>query len=223
MSRFIRSILGPKVPDEQLAKNSIRYGLPGALLLLARVLLLISLFMPYWHMELKAPQYPDGLHMVAYINNLSGDVAEIDGLNHYIGMRSLHDAAKFERELGVFAMIAFVVMLELASAIRSHWAAVLVLPVILFPAVFLLDLYLWMRHFGLNLDPNAPLSNAIKPFVPTALGEGGIGQFRTYASAGIGLWLSTAASVVIIVALFFHRRAYRPLKLAAASAAAGKD
>ncbi|MBZ0172445.1 MAG: hypothetical protein K8E66_08705, partial [Phycisphaerales bacterium] len=90
---------------------------------------------------------------------------------------------------------------------------------VLFPVVFLLDLHLWMRHFGLNLDPDAPLSNAIKPFVPTALGEGGIGQFRTVASVGVGLWFATAASVLIIIALFFHRRAYLPLVRERASAA----
>jgi len=175
------------------------------------VLLLVSLFLPYWQMELHAPQYPNGLHMTAYLNSLTGDVAEIDGLNHYIGMRSLYEAAKVERTVGVFIMIAFVVMLEFAAYIHTRWAVLLVAPVVLFPAVFLIDLHLWMRHFGLNLDPNAPLSNAVKPFVPTAIGKGGIGQFVTIATPGIGLILATAASVVLIAALYFHRRAYLPL------------
>jgi hypothetical protein len=87
----------------------------------------------------------------------------------------------------------------------------LVAPVVFFPVVFLIDLHLWMRHFGLNLDPHAPLSNAVKPFVPTALGKGGIGQFVTIATPGVGLILAVIASVVLIVALFFHRRAYLPL------------
>src|SRR5690606_27420330 len=128
-----------------------------------------SLFLPYWHMELQAPQYPAGLHMTAYLNSLTGDVAEIDGLNHYIGMRSLFEAAQLERQIGVFAMIALIVMLEFAASIHTRWAVLLVAPAILFPVVFLVDLQLWMRHFGLNLDPNAPLSSAVKPFVPTAL------------------------------------------------------
>jgi hypothetical protein len=216
---IFKRIVGPRVPSDQLAQHSLRYRLPGGLLLAARLLLLVSLFLPYWHMELKAPQYPDGLHMTAYINSLTGDVAEIDGLNHYIGMRSLDEAARLEREIGVFGMIMFLVMLEFAGFVHSRWAVLLAVPVIFFPAVFLIDLHLWMRHFGLNLDPAAPLSNAIKPFVPTALGEGGIGQFRTVASAGVGLWLAVAASFTIIVAMFFHRRAYLPLVRAHAAAA----
>jgi len=211
MASLLDSILGPRVHPLEASKHSMRYGTPGFLLLVARVLLLVSLFLPYWHMELQAPQYPDGLHMTAHLNALSGDVAEIDGLNHYIGMRSLYEAAEIERMVGVFVMIAFVVMLELAAYIHTRWAVILVVPVVFFPVVFLLDLHLWMKHFGLNLDPHAPLSNAVKPFVPTAMGKGGIGQFVTIATPGAGLILASIASFVLILALFFHRRAYLPL------------
>lgn len=211
MRRIMRAIIGPSVPEDERRNHSIRYGTPGFLLLVARILILMSLFLPYWHMELHAPQYPENLHLVAYVNMLDGDVEEIDGLNHYIGMRSLHEAAQLERSFGVFALIALVILLELAAYLHSRWAALLAVPVILFPVVFLLDLYLWMRHFGLNLDPYAPLSSAIEPFVPTLLGEGGIGQFKTVASPGIGLILATIASGVIMLSLFFHRRAYLPL------------
>lgn len=211
MKSNVNQVLGPRVGVDEAAKHSIRYRTPGLLLLAARVILLVSLFLPYWHMELQAPQYPDGLHMTAYMNTLTGDVAEIDGLNHYIGMRSLYEAAELERSVGVFIMIAFVVMLELAAYIHTRWAALLVAPVVFFPVVFLIDLHLWMRHFGLNLDPDAPLSSAVKPFIPTALGKGGIGQFVTIASPGAGLVLATTASFVLIAALVFHRRAYLPL------------
>jgi len=46
-----------------------------------------------------------------------------------------------------------------------------------------------MWNFGTNLDPRAPLSNAIEPFVPPLLGEGKVGQFKTIASWEIGLWV----------------------------------
>ncbi len=213
-------IIGPRVRSDDLAKGGLRYGVPSFLLLVARILILVSLFLPYWHMDLVAPQYPDNLHLTAFVNHLTGDVAEIDGLNHYIGMRSLEEAARIERRIGVYLLIALVVMLELASWIHSRWAVLLVLPAALFPATFLLDLHLWMSHFGQNLDPDAPLSSAIDPFVPPILGSGMVGQFETIASAGAGLILATIASVVMIAALFFHRRAYMPLVKAARQAEA---
>src|SRR5690606_7368022 len=134
--------LGPRIDPNERSARVLRYGAPGFLLLVARVMLLVSLFLPYWHMELHAPQYPDNLHLTAHLNYLTGDVAEIDGLNHYVGMRSLEEAAQFERSVGVFAMIAMVVLLELAAYIHTRWAALLAAPVVLFPGVFLLDLHL---------------------------------------------------------------------------------
>ncbi len=207
----LERIIGPRVDRADLTRRSLRYGLPGGLLLVARVFILVSLFVPYWHMEMHAPQYPDNLHLHAYVNHLRGDVAEINALNHYIGMRPLEEAAQMERRYGVYMLIVLVVMLELAGHVHNRWAALLAMPAVLFPGVFLFSLHYWMSHFGQNLDPDAPLSSSIKPFVPPILGTGIVGQFKTVASAGIGLMMSTAASVTIIAALVFHRRAYKPL------------
>jgi copper chaperone NosL len=98
-----------------------------------------------------------------------------------------------------------------AIYIHNRWAALLALPAVAFPALFLADLYFWMRHFGTNLDPTAPLSSSIDPFVPPVLGRGTVGQFATVAAPGSGLWLAFAAAAVIVVGLWLHRRAYKPL------------
>src|SRR5262249_30083995 len=147
------------------------------LLALAAVALLISPFFPYWHMKLSAPQYPKGLSLVVYPHSVTGDVTEIDGLNHYIGMRKIGDAAGVERRLGVPAIALFSGCLVIAAIWQSRWAVALVAPAVIFPALFFADLYLWLRDSGLNLDPKAALSSSIKPFVPKVLGSGKIGQF----------------------------------------------
>jgi hypothetical protein len=194
--------------------------MPTIIMTVARLALLISIFVPYWKMKLEAPQYPDGLFVEAYVNRLTGDVREIDGLNHYIGMRPLEEAAQLERTMSVAAIIALVLMVEGAVLIRSRWAALMCLPAIVFPVFFLVDLYFWLNHFGQNLDPKAPLSSAIDPFTPPVLGEGVIGQFRTIAEPGPGLILAAVASLLLVVGLFFHRRAYKPLHEAAREDAA---
>jgi len=213
MAGILNTLIGPRVPDEELRAHRARYLTPTCIFALARVVLLVSIFFPFWHMELEAPQYPNGLFLTAYVNHLTGDVREIDGLNHYIGMRSLGEAAAFERAASVWMMIAMVLLVEGAAFIHSKWAVLLAIPVITFPIAFVADLYYWMRSFGLNLNPEAPLSNSVKPFVPTVLGEGGIGQFKTYADLGTGYWLAVAAAGLIVVGFWFHRRAYRPLTL----------
>lgn len=213
MSRIIQTLIGPRVPVNELQARPARYLTPTLIFMLARVVLLVSIFFPYWHMELEAPQYPNGLFLTAYVNHLTGDVREIDGLNHYIGMRPLGEAAAFERAASVWMIIAMFLLVEGAAFIHSKWAVLLALPAVSFPLGFIADLYYWMRTFGLSLDPNAPLSSSVKPFVPTVIGEGGIGQFKTYAELGTGYWLAVACAGLTIVGFFFHRRAYRPLVL----------
>ncbi len=211
MPSFVQSLLGPRVPAEELARRRWRYLTPTLILMAARVCLLVSIFLPYWHMELEAPQYPKGLYLTAYVNHLAGDVKEIDGLNHYIGMRPLDQAASFERSIAVWAVLAMFLLVEGAAFVHSRWAVLLALPALGFPAGFLLDLKFWMASFGQNLDPGAPLSASVKPFTPTVLGEGGIGQFRTYAELGTGYHLALACVALTVIGFYFHRRAYKPL------------
>lgn len=213
MSAFLNALIGPRVPEAELRLHRGRYLTPTLVFMLARITLLVSIFFPYWHMELVAPQYPNGLFLTAYVNNLAGDVREIDGLNHYIGMRPLGEAAAFERTASVWMIIAMFMLVEGAAFVHSKWAVLLAIPAISFPAAFLADLHFWMKSFGLNLNPEAPLSASVKPFIPTILGEGGIGQFKTFAELGTGYWMAVACAGLVIIGFFFHRRAYRPLFL----------
>ena len=179
--------------------------------LIAALLLIASIFFPYWKMTLQAPQYPKGLSITAYINKLTGDVGEIDGLNHYIGMRPLAEAAQLERSLSIAAVSVLSLLLVAAIFIHSKYAVLLALPAILYPFIFLGDMYFWLRNFGLNLDPTAPFSNAIKPFVPPILGVGKLAQFVTIAQVQSGFYLALMASISILIGLYFQRQAYKPL------------
>lgn len=207
----VAKFLGPRVPPEELRAHRSRYLILTALFLLAALLLLISVFLPYWQMTLYAPQYPKGLTVQAYLNHLEGDVSEIDGLNHYIGMRPLNEAATFEKSISIIGVTVLALLVLAAVFVHNRWAALLALPALLFPLIFLADLQYWLANFGQNLDPTAPLSSSVKPFVPKVLGVGVIAQFKTIAQPGPGLWLAIAASALILLGLYFHRRAYKPL------------
>jgi hypothetical protein len=215
MTENVEKILGPRVPAEEMRRNRARYLIPTALFLLAALLLLVSIFLPYWEMTLFAPQYPKGLTVQAFLNDIQGDVSEIDGLNHYIGMRPLAEAATFEKSISIIGVAVLALLVLAAVFVHSRWAALLALPALLFPVIFLLDLQYWLANFGTNLDPTAALSSSVKPFVPKVLGVGMIAQFKTAAGPAAGLWLAIAASLLILAGLYFHRRAYKPLVEAA--------
>ncbi len=204
-------IFGPRIPKDLWEKKRRRFIIPSIMLAAAAVILFVSIFFPYWKISLFAPQYPQGLQASMYVNRLSGDVAEIDELNHYIGMKPMGEAAVLERTLSIFIVIGIALLIAGAVYVHSPIALFLCIPAVLYPAFFLADLYFWMRTFGTNLNPHAPLSNAVKPFVPPIIGEGYIAQFKTTAVWETGLYLSIAASILILIGLYLHRRAYKPL------------
>lgn len=188
------------------------YVLPTMVLMLGAMLLVVSIFFPYWGLTLHAPQYPDGLNVELYVNKMAGDVQEINGLNHYIGMPKLEEAGKLERSFSWLAIGALALLLMAAVFIHNQWAAILALPALLYPLIFLADLFYWLYTFGHNLDPTAALSSSIEPFTPTLLGTGVIGQFKTTAMVDTGFYLAILGSFVILVGLYFHREAYKPLQ-----------
>lgn len=204
-------VLGPRVPKEEMKAHGAVYRTPTRLLTSAAALLLGSLLLPYWILKLKAPQYPRGLTITAYVNRLEGDVGELAGLNHYVGLGSFDDAAVLERSIAVYAIIGLVALLLAALVIHSRWVLILTLPTMLFPVVFLVDLQFWLYDFGHNLDPLAPLAAAVGEFTPPIFGPAEIAQFDTLALPGPGLILAFVASGLIAYAMVLHRRAYKPL------------
>ena len=211
MAPPIERIVGPRTPAAKMQGDAVRYLIPTLLFAAAAILLIISIFQPYWRLTLQAPQYPKGLTVYTYLNRLEGDVTEIDGLNHYIGMRPLNEAAQFERSISIIGVTALALLILAAIFVHTRWVVLLTLPALLFPIIFLVDLQYWLANFGQNLDPHAPFSSSIKPFTPPVLLEGKIAQFRTWAMPEVGLWLATVAAALILIGLFFHRRAYKPL------------
>jgi hypothetical protein len=204
-------ILGPRVPKEEMEAHAARYRTPSRLMIASAILLLGSLLLPYWVLNLKAPQFPDGLTVTAYVNRLEGDVGELEGLNHYVGLGSFEDAAVLERSIAIYAIVGLVALLLAALVIHSRWVLLLTLPAIFFPIVFLVDLQFWLYDFGHNLDPLAPLAAAVGEFTPPIFGPAEIAQFDTLALPGPGLIVAMIASVLLIYAMVLHRRAYKPL------------
>lgn len=185
---------------EQTATSIGRQYLPLAALIVAGALLILSLLLPYWTITLHAPQYPHGLNVDAHAYKLTGDVSEVDGLNHYIGMMPLNDAAQIERAISRFAIPLIAVLAVASFWMRGVWRWLAALPAIIYPVVFVADLAAWLYYAGNTLDPTAALSSSIKPFTPRVFGTGTIGQFSTEADFKIGFYLIVVAAILVLIA-----------------------
>ncbi len=187
------------------------YLLPSALLMLAALVLMISMLLPYWTMNLKAPQYPKGLKVDVFVNHIEGDVREIDSLNHYLGMPPLDEGGKIERALSVLGIVTLGLLLIAGVFVHNQWAALLAIPTLVYPLIFLADLWLILYQYGHSIDPKSALGGAIQPFTPPIFGEGKIGQFGTVATPGVGLMLAFVSIGIVLIGLWFHRAAYKPI------------
>ncbi len=189
------------------------FRLSTILLITAAALLVTSTFFPYWRMRLNAPQYPNGLFVTVHVNHMTGDVAEIDGLNHYIGMSPLEEAAQLERSLAPIALVVIVLMIVGVAFIHSKWFATFAIPAMAFPVLFLADMWIWLWYYGNHLDPTAPLSSAIKPFTPMILGTGHVGQFSTTAWLLPGWYLTALAAILTGMGLHYRRKARKAAQM----------
>lgn len=176
-----------------------------ALALSAGALYAAAFFQPMWGFYLYAPQYPFGLTLSVYLNKVTGDVTEINILNHYIGMAKLDEAAQFERQLSAYGVagIALAVLLMVFVPGRRY-ARWFVIPAVVFPVAFLALFYYWMWKFGHTLSPDAPVD--VPPFTPKLLGKGQIGNFRTLGLPGPGFYMILASAALSGAAVWLRAR-----------------
>lgn len=172
----------------------------------AAVILVAALALPWWRFSMVAPQYPEGLSVTTWFFGVTGDVHEVDELNHYIGYMPLADIASLERHIAFLAGPLAVALLVLAATLKSRLRAWLIIPALSLPIVFIVDLAAWLQYSGHHLDPHAALSGAVQPWTPNLLGAGGVGQFHTYSSLEAGFFLAVIAALLALSAAFRQLR-----------------
>src|SRR5690606_20498772 len=110
------------------------------MILFGTVMFAISHFFLWWELKLVAPQFPGGLFIQATSFEIQdspktpfNDIREVDGLNHYIGMMSLCDAATLEMSIAIPAIILFSILGIVAVVWKKRWAPLLAVPIVIFP------------------------------------------------------------------------------------------
>lgn len=184
------------------------------ILALASLSLIAVYFLPIWRIDLFAPQYPEGLVMKIWYNDISGDVETINGLNHYIGMRHINVDMFPEFKILPY-VIAFYILLGLAVAIIGNrkilfWYLVFSF----FGALFALyDFYRWGYEYGHNLDPAAPIKVPGLSYQPPVIGHKRLLNFDAYSLPEIGGWMVVAAASIAFLVWFFEWYKKRKMNL----------
>lgn len=193
-------------------KNNYKW--PRILVVLAAIMLAGVMYFPIWQIQLSAPQYPEGLLLKIFVKGLSGDVDVVNGLNHYIGMRTLHSEDFIEFTILPY-IIGSLVVLGLLTAIVNRknvyytYTALFMLVAI----VSMVDFYRWEYNYGHNLDPEAPIQVPGMFYQPPLIGYKQLLNFGAYSIPDIGGWLFVGAGVLLFLAyLLILQPKWLPLK-----------
>lgn len=187
----------------------------GRLSVIAIIVFLGMLWVfPMWRIDLRAPQYPGGLSMQIWINNLKGDVPIINGLNHYIGMKNINQKDFPEFIFLPITMLSFMglgalVMILNKKALYYAWTFIF-----MFVGFFsFYDFYKWEYNYGHNLDPHAPIQVPGMSYQPPILGYKKLLNFEVLSQPDIAGWFYILAGVILLtVSIYEWRRSNENVK-----------
>ncbi len=170
------------------------------LLLIVSGLLFASLLFPMWRIELTAPQYPEGLILQLHANKIGGDVAIINGLNHYIGMKTLHteDFVEFKVLPYIFGFFGLFALAMFFVANRKG-VILLFFSFVLFGILAGADFYRWNYEYGHNLNPNAAIVVPGMAYQPPLIGYKQLLNFGAYSIPDIGGWMMISAGLLLFI------------------------
>jgi len=189
-------------------------------------LLLGALFvLPLWSIQLFAPQYPEGLGMRIRLTTVVGDrptdLATINGLNHYIGMRPIEPGAI--PELRYFPIVVLIlILLGVAAALFANrrLLAGWLVGLASFGVAGLIDFWRWSYDYGHNLDvEHAIIKVPGMTYQPPIIGTKQLLNFSASSWPAAGAWIALVAFLLGVAAWYIaiprgaeHRRFAKQIK-----------
>ena len=180
------------------------------IILLCTFMMIGAFFFPFWKIILEAPQYPEGLEMKIWLYKITGDVDKINGLNHYIGMKLIHEDEFPEFKIMPWALGLLIAFGMIGAILRKRtliWAWITALAVA--GGVAFYDFYQWLYDYGHNLDPHAAIKVPGMSYQPPMLGYKQLLNFLAGSFPDIGGYLViTGALGIVGVAVYeqFYRK-----------------
>jgi hypothetical protein len=176
--------------------------------------ILLAYLTPLWHIGLKAPQYPEGLGMYIWVNRMTGekpqDLASINGLNHYIGMKPIEPASIPELTYMPIALAALAGTGLLVAALGRRklmygWTTVFAIGAL----AGLADFWRWGYDYGHNLNPRAAIQIPGMSYQPPVIGTKQLLNFEATSWPALGGWIVILALALAFGACFLEWRTAR--------------
>ncbi|MCX6163408.1 MAG: hypothetical protein NTU73_00860 [Ignavibacteriae bacterium] len=175
------------------------------LIFIVSLSLITSFFTPIWEITLEAPQYPEGLGFEIWINKMTGDLQTVNGLNHYIGMKTIEPDSINELKIMPY-LIGLLILLGILVAFfkKRKFLVAWILFYILLGIAGAVDFYLWEYDYGHNLNPEAAIKVPGMSYQPPLIGEKVMLNFTAFSYPSTGGLVLIAGAIFSILILFYE-------------------
>lgn len=203
-----------RVERKLLVRSSMSF-ISRLLIVIAALSLSLTYFLPLWTIALDAPQYPEGLGIEVWINQIQGqhpnDLTKINNLNHYIGMKKIIPESIPELKIMPWVMRT-VLLLGLAAGFLGKRKLLLIWLIffMLVAIVGFVDYYQWGYDYGHNLDmEHAIIKVPGMSYQPPLIGSKKLLNFTAISLPGAGGWVAIGAFLTGLALWIIEIRRHR--------------
>jgi copper chaperone NosL len=180
-------------------------GVVRIIVFVSALAMVTAFFTPLWQILMWAPQYPEGLEMKIWVDNLTGNVKLISALNHYIGMKPI-EMSMFP-EFGymkflVGGLIGFGLLTAALNRRLLLW--IFALSMVATGVAALVDFYLWGYDYGHNLNPEAPIIVPGMSYQPPLIGTKQLLNFTAFSGPDIGGWVFISVGTLLVGSILYE-------------------
>jgi len=185
-------------------------------MIIGSLMLLLVFMFPLWSISLEAPQFPEGINMYIWVNQITGDtestLQNMNILNHYIGMQKIEPDSIPELQYFPYIVVFMSVIGVLFGIVgnRKLFLTWIILMIIL-GVLGIYDFYLWEYDYGHNLDPHAPIKVPGMVYQPPLFGSEWLLNFRATSYPALGS-LFMGGSVLFAGLAYFMSKEKKELK-----------
>ncbi|MBL8007693.1 MAG: hypothetical protein JNJ56_09185 [Ignavibacteria bacterium] len=183
----------------------------GILILLVALSFITIYFVPVWSISLDAPQYPEGLGMKIRINEISGDLKTINGLNHYIGMKTIEPESITELKIMPY-ILGFIIITGIAAGVIKKKSLLLawIVMLIIIGSAGAYDFWTWEYDYGHNLDPKAAIKVPGMNYQPPLIGSKQLLNFTAESYPDAGGIILFAGGIIAVIVLLYELKISKP-------------
>ena len=144
-------------------------------------------------------------------HKLAGNVDIINGLNHYIGMKTLHAEDFIEFTVLPYIIVFFAVFCFLVGIFFKtyKWLIALFSSFVVFGIVAMADFWRWEYNYGHDLDPNAAINIRGMIYEPALIGYKHVLNFGAYSIQDIGGWLFVLVGATLLAAIIVQYKSQK--------------